>query len=107
MINNDSGTDTIMDFDYPNNEPACDLILFQSYDQLSFSNLKITDVGDDIVIDIVRKKGNGKGRESIVSTIILKDALLNGVTVDESTFRYSWPDSTPPDCNPSRYWCDK
>ena len=102
MIDIHAGTDTIMDFE------ACDLILFSSRDQLSFSDLKINDVGDDIIIDIVQTKGNGKGRESIVDTIILKGALLNRVTVDESTFRYSWPGSTPSrGCDPSRYWCDK
>ena len=98
QITGDSGTDTIMDFE------ACDLIYlkFSSHYRVSFSNVKINDVGDDIIIDIVVKRGGTGG------TIILKDALLNGVTVNESTFRIGWPGARPATgCDPSRYWCEK
>ncbi len=87
-----SGTDTIMDFNYPYDGPACDKI-YIAFESRHLS-IEIHDpVGDDIIIDmVIRRRTEG--------TIILKDAVLNGVTVDESTFIFAEPDL---DC--SRYWC--
>jgi Ca2+-binding RTX toxin-like protein len=96
------GTHTIMDFDYPYDQPACDLIhiaIHSSY-RVDFGNVKINTEGpNDIIIDVEVKRG---GRWS--GTIILKDALLNGVTVDESTFVF--PGEYYPDVDCSRYYCD-
>jgi len=88
IINRESGgTDTIMDF-----EPACEKI----YIGRSFrhSSIEIYDVGNDTIIEFVEKR-------RMVGTVILKDAVLNGVTVDESIFIYQrYPDW---DCN--RVFC--
>jgi Ca2+-binding RTX toxin-like protein len=75
------GTFTIMDFE------ACDLVYYpvNSHDS-KFLETNISVVGDDIIIEFTsRKKSNGS------STIILRNAALNGVTVDESTIIYDWP----------------
>ena len=82
-----------MDFDYPYDEPACEKIYIPS-GQSRHQRIEINPVGNDIIIEIVVKRRTE-------TTIILKDAVLNGVTVDESTFIYAWPDWG--DC--SRYWC--
>lgn len=80
--------DTIMDFDYPYDEVPCERINFSysDYWRVDFRNLDITYVGDDIVIDLVVKRGGGEHL-----TVILKDAVINGVTVDESTFTFEYP----------------
>ncbi len=77
-----------MDFDYPYNEPACERINFSftNYWRVDFRSLEITTVGNDIVIDLVVKRGGGRHQ-----TVILKDAVINGVTVDESTFTFEFP----------------
>jgi Ca2+-binding RTX toxin-like protein len=84
----DIGTDTIMDFEYPYNEPNCELInlSYSDYWRVDFRNVTINTVGDDIIIDVVVKRMGGAG-----GTIILKNAYLNGVTVDESNFIFVWP----------------
>ncbi len=78
------GVDTILDFGYPY-ESACDTIslLYRAKYKLDFNDLSFDYVGNDIVIDfwITMHGGNG-------GTIILKDALLNGVVVDESSFTF-------------------
>jgi Ca2+-binding RTX toxin-like protein len=92
----DFGTPTIMDFDYPYNLPACDVIYIAIHSRyrVDFRNVEINNVGNDIIIDVEVKRGGTGG------TILLKDAWLKGVTVDESTFIFTYPER---DC--SRYWC--
>jgi Ca2+-binding RTX toxin-like protein len=80
------GIDTILDFGYPYNEPACDTISFgyRAKYGLEFNDLSIEVVDDDIVIDFWMTMHGGNG-----GTIILKDAYLNTVVVDESSFTFT------------------
>ena len=79
------GIDTVLDFGYPYDEPACDTIslLYRAKYKLDYNDLNIDVVGSDIVIDfwITMHGGNG-------GTIILQDAFLNEVVVDESSFTF-------------------
>ena len=79
------GTDTILDFGFPYNEPICDEIslLYRAKYKLDFNDLSINPVGNDIVIDfwITMHGGNG-------GTIILKDAVQNIGVIDESNFTF-------------------
>jgi len=73
------GTDTIMDF-----EPVCEKIYIGSPSR--HLRVEIYDVGNDTIIEFVVKR-------RMVGTLILKDTVPNGVTVDESIFIYeSGPD---------------
>jgi Ca2+-binding RTX toxin-like protein len=79
------GIDTILDFGYPYAEPACELISlpYRATYNLDFDDLSIDVVGNDIVIDFWITKHGGNG-----GTIILKDADLNGVVIDESNVTF-------------------
>jgi len=84
----ESGGTTIMDF-----EPACEKIYIGPPNR--HLSIEIYDVGNDTIIEFVVRKRT-------VGTIMLKDTVLNGVTVNESIFIYEqFPDF---DC--SRYYCD-
>lgn len=79
IFNRAFGTATIMDFNYPyNGEFSCDLIHFryETFWRADPGDAEINIVDNDIVIDIWIKRGGGVG-----GTVILKDALLNGVSV--------------------------
>jgi len=79
------GVDTVLDFGFPYNEPACDTINlpYRATYKLDFNDLNINVVGDDIVIDFWIRKHGGNG-----GTIILKDAFLNIGFIDESSFTF-------------------
>jgi Ca2+-binding RTX toxin-like protein len=80
IFRSDSSTDTIMDFE------VCELIYFPEHSsELKHLKINISDVGNDIIIELLVKR-HSEG------TIILKNAALNGITVDESTFIFAWPD---------------
>lgn len=85
IFNRAFGTATIMDYDDPDNGPACDLIHFryEAYFRADPSDAEINTVGNDIVIDIWIKKGGGVG-----GTVIVKDALLHGVSLDLSDISF-------------------
>lgn len=85
IFNRAFGTATIMDYGYPFNEPVCDLIHFryESFFRADPSDVEINTVGNDIVIDIWIKKGGGVG-----GTVILKDAVTNGITLDVSDISF-------------------
>ena len=75
------GTDTIMDYQQDETIHLTGLVGGFYRDEMSFSVLDISDVGNDIVISFYLKRGGGAG-----GTIILKDAATNGIIVDESDF---------------------
>ncbi len=73
------GTDTITDF-----EDGCDYFNLSDYNpkyRLDFNDLSITESGSDIIIDFWFTKQGGTG-----GTIIIKDGVANGVTIDPSDF---------------------
>jgi hypothetical protein len=74
-----------MDFGYPYSDPTCDLIHFryESFWRAGPEDAEINEVGNDIVVDIWITKGGGVG-----GTVILKDALLHGVTLDMSDISF-------------------
>ncbi len=90
-----SGTDTIMDFNDPDDGPACDKIYIKI--ESRHLSIEFNPVGYDIIIDIKDKREFG--------TIILKDALLNDVVVDESTFIIGSWNFNHGDVDCSRYLC--
>jgi Ca2+-binding RTX toxin-like protein len=75
------GTDTVMDYEQD------ELIHLTGYvggfrRDLSFNDISIDEVGDNIVISTWRKQGGGTG-----GTIILKGAAARGITIGEQHFK--------------------
>jgi len=86
VFNRAFGTATIMDYNYPyNGEFSCDLIHFryEPYWRADSGDAVISTVGNDIVVDIWIKRGGGVG-----GTVILKDAILHGVTLEMSDISF-------------------
>ena len=75
----------VMDFNYPTSDPACDSINFSYHNRFraDFNDLRFSTVGNDIYIELVIKPSGGSG-----GTVILKNAVLNLVTVDESNITF-------------------
>jgi Ca2+-binding RTX toxin-like protein len=80
-----AGDDTIMDFGYPYDQAPCDTInyAFRGWFRVDYRSLDIEVVGDDIVITLTIKRGGGSP-----STVTVKNAVLNGITVDESNITF-------------------